>query len=45
MRQQGTGGEDHIILSGDRIRIRYGRSAGEMGTVDNDTWHGSQFGA
>jgi ribosomal protein L24 len=45
MRQQEMGDQDHIIVMGDRVRIRHGRSAGETGTVDNVTWHGNQFGA
>ena len=37
--------QDNSIVSGDHIRIRYGRHAGATGTVDNVTWHGNQFGA
>ena len=37
--------QDNSIVSGDHIRIRYGRNADETGTVDNVTWHGNQFGA
>ena len=36
--------QDKIIIIGDQVRIRYGRNAGETGTVSNVTWHGNQFG-
>jgi ribosomal protein L24 len=36
---------DNIIVLGDHVRIRYGRNAGETGTVNDVTWHGNQFGA
>jgi aerobic-type carbon monoxide dehydrogenase small subunit (CoxS/CutS family) len=37
--------QDNIIVTGDRVRIRHGRNAGETVTVDNVTWHVNQFGA
>jgi hypothetical protein len=36
--------QDNIVITGDHVRIRYGRNAGVTGTVDNVTWHGNQFG-
>lgn len=37
--------QNNTIISGDRIRIRYGRNEGKTGMVDEVTWQGNQFGA
>ena len=30
---------------GDKVRLRYGAHAGEVGTVADVGWHGNQFGS
>lgn len=37
--------QENIIITGDHVRIRHGRHAGETATVNNIMWHGNQFGA
>jgi excisionase family DNA binding protein len=34
----------HNIIIGDRVRMRYGNHAGEIATVTNITWHSTQHG-
>ena len=35
----------NALVSGDQIRIRYGRYEGQTGTVGNVMWRSNQFGA
>lgn len=35
----------NAIVSGDQVRIRYGRCEGQTGTVGNVMWRSNQFGA
>jgi hypothetical protein len=48
VRRVGVGGRQAVkfdLRVGDRVRLRYGEHAGEVGEVADVSWHGNRFGS